>query len=287
MFGRLKRHRPSLNVQGAMVSDVGTVRPHNEDRVAFRIDAAKPSGRSDRVLAIVADGMGGHAAGEVASQIAVDTCLKRFSAAPNRPAPWLTHTLLGADRAVRCAAAADARRRGMGTTIALILIQDGRLHTGHIGDCRVYRMRSGSLTQLTEDHSLVAALVANGDLSPEAARTHPQKNIVLQAIGKGEAVTPAVSPRTGHRLDAGDRILLCSDGLTDALTDKAIAACMRNVPAAQEACDVLRYQALKAGARDNVSLGIFDLSAAAQTVAAPTASPLAETGDISITGALT
>lgn len=285
MFGFPTRPRQPLSITGAMLSHVGAVRPHNEDCVSFIVTPqTRRSASSNTVLGVVADGMGGHAAGEVASDIAVQTCLRRFRSGVGKAQTWLRDTIQSADASVRAAAAQTPSRRGMGTTLAILLISDGRLFTGHVGDCRIYALRNDDLKQLTRDHSLVAELVARGDLTETAARHHPQKNIVLQAIGKGENIVPDVSPR-GLRLVAGDRYLVCSDGLTDALRDEAITACLRNAANASEACELLCYQALKAGARDNVSIGVFDVHAGSG-VPAPSPSSLAETGDISIEGAL-
>ncbi len=283
MFGFLTRTRPTLRITGAMLSHVGAVRPHNEDCVSFIVTPGRRRACSNTVLGIVADGMGGHAAGEIASEIAVDTCLRRFRSGAGKARTWIRKTILSADASVRKAAAQSPDLQGMGTTLAILLMTEGRLFTGHVGDCRIYALRNGELKLLTRDHSLVETLVARGELSASAVRQHPQKNIVLQAIGTGTEIVPDIAPQ-GRRLAAGDRYLICSDGLTDALADDAIAACLRNVDGAAEACDVLCHKALKAGARDNVSIGVFDVHPDASAPAIQT-SPLAETGDISIEGA--
>ncbi|MEM7766262.1 MAG: protein phosphatase 2C domain-containing protein [Pseudomonadota bacterium] len=279
MFDFIKRARQALTIEAAMISHVGAVRVHNEDMVSFVVLPRQDGARSETVLGVVADGMGGHAAGEVASEIAVEACLGRFRQVANDASGWLRTTLLAADASVKVAAQADLSRTGMGTTIALVLVREGRLYTGHVGDCRIYRLRNGALKRLTRDHSLVAEWVARGELSEDAARHHPKKNIVLQAIGQGQEIVPEVSAR-GHALECGDRILVCSDGLTDALTDLAIASCLRNADGAGTACKVLCHQALKAGAPDNVSIGVFDVHRLAAASA-----PLSETGDIFIEGA--
>lgn len=283
MFGFLKRPRQALRLSGAMVSHVGTVRRHNEDRGTFRIVAGGVDEASDMVLGVVADGMGGHAAGEVASEIIVETCLAWFRQGVVKAPAWIKETLLLADQNVRAAAKADASRAGMGATAALILIENGRLYTGHVGDARIYRFRNDELTQITRDHSLVAELVARGDLTEEASRTHPQRNVVLQAVGTGRGVSPEVSAK-GERLLPGDRILVCSDGLNDALHDSEIAACLRGVGDTAAACNALCADALNAGASDNVSIGLFDARIHAAAPAGVN-SPLAETGDIVLEGA--
>jgi serine/threonine protein phosphatase PrpC len=197
-------------VSSAVASHTGLRRPGNEDAFCVRADLG---------LYVVADGMGGHAAGEVASKLAIEAIEEYMSAQPAPDAPGaapipagerLTAALLLANRRLGDAMAADAALRGMATTAAAVLIADGASTVAHVGDSRVYRWRGGRLQPLTQDHSWVGEQVRAGVLTDADARRHPWRNVVTRAIGGGP--DPAVDVSTVD-LQAGDRLLLCSDGL--------------------------------------------------------------------------
>jgi protein phosphatase len=223
-------------------SDVGRERPANEDSVL--VD------HEDRLYA-VADGMGGHRAGEVASATAIDALKSAF--ADGAP---LDRAVAEANAAVFDKASANLDMRGMGTTLtAAALLDDHRVLLGHVGDSRAYLMRDGAVTQITEDHSLVEQLVREGRLSPEEAASHPQKAIITRALG----IDPEVEVDT-YPVDLlpGDRILLCSDGLTNMLADTTIAGVLRRQPDPQEAADMLVALANEAGGDDNITVVVID-----------------------------
>src|SRR4051812_8789480 len=224
-----RQHRPrgemtSLALRWGAVTDVGRVRGNNEDKLYT----------SPRLL-VVADGMGGHLGGEIASDIAVRTLESQFVEAT---AEGLLEAAYEANRVVHDAAAEDPDLRGMGTTlVAIAPVEDGdALAWINVGDSRLYLLRSGELTQVSEDHSLVEEAVRSGELSPEEARTHPQRNIVTRALGIGANVTI-----DGDRVDVveGDRFLLCSDGLTDLIDDNKIGSTLRRLADPNEAASDL------------------------------------------------
>ncbi|MGH9036972.1 MAG: Stp1/IreP family PP2C-type Ser/Thr phosphatase, partial [Acidimicrobiia bacterium] len=223
-------------------TDVGRGRPANED--TFLVD------HDDRLYA-VADGMGGHRAGEVASATAIDALQAAF--ADGAP---LDQAVGEANAAVFAKASANLDMRGMGTTLtAAALLDDHRVLLGHVGDSRAYLMRGGGVTQITEDHSLVEQLVREGRLSPEEAASHPQKAIITRALGIDPEVEVDTYPVD---LRPGDRLLLCSDGLTNMLADTAIAGVLRRQSDPQAAAEQLVDLAYEAGGDDNITVVVID-----------------------------
>jgi len=236
----------ALALSCAVRTDTGPVRPHNED-AAF----ATPR------LAAVADGVGGHAAGEVASRVVI-------GALAGLEKSWVDGSL---DEAL-APAVADGNDRiaffmecrpetaGMGTTLTAVALH-GDYVVANIGDSRTYLLRDGDLRRLTRDDSLVQRLVDSGAVTPAEARTHPQRSLVLDALdGDPERRPPAVTPLAAR---AGDRLLLCSDGLSDALDDERIADLL-GVASREECAEGLVAAALAAGARDNVSVVVADVA---------------------------
>jgi PPM family protein phosphatase len=234
----------ALALSCAVRTDTGPVRPHNED-------AAFATAR----LAAVADGVGGHAAGEVASRTVVGALASLEKA-------WVDEPLeVAFARAVeegndRIAFIAECRPEtaGMGTTLTAVALHGDYL-VANIGDSRTYLLRDGALEQLTRDDSYVQLLIDQGHISREAAGTHPQRNLVLQALTGEEVMEPAMTVREAH---AGDRFMLCSDGLTDVVADAALAETLA-AEEPQESVDRLIALALEAGTRDNVTVIVADV----------------------------
>ena len=241
-------------------TDTGLARLHNED--SFRVDG-------DNGLYLVADGMGGHSHGEVASKIAVET-IARALRAPDAaktltrgdaiPAPegGLRPHSLRFKEAIRRAHDAmlnairdDLRLQGMGTTVAGLLVRDGVGAVAHVGDSRVYRMRGGDLRLLTRDHTWVNEQVMAGFLTEDQARTHPLRNVVTRALG-GEAEV-AVDVQEVE-LKKGDLYLVCSDGLTSMLTDAEIKSRLLSGKPLDEICRTLIADANERGGVDNVTV---------------------------------
>ncbi|HEX2040735.1 MAG TPA: Stp1/IreP family PP2C-type Ser/Thr phosphatase [Acidimicrobiales bacterium] len=235
-------------LRAGAATDVGRVRKNNEDSLLV----SSP-------LFAVADGMGGHAAGEVASNIAVETLAQRFEA--DHSANGLAEAVRAANRAVWERAQADHGLRGMGTTItAVALVEDGDdevLAVVNVGDSRAYRLQNGELEQLTEDHSLVEELRRSGRITDDEARSHPQKHVVTRALG----IEPDVDVDCFRVLPyKGDRFLLASDGLFDEVDDPAIASTLRRVADPDEAARTLVDMAKSAGGSDNITVVVVDVT---------------------------
>jgi serine/threonine protein phosphatase PrpC len=237
------------SLRAGAATDVGRVRANNQDQLLV----AEP-------LFAVADGMGGHAAGEVASETALDALHRVFAATETRSPESVRSAVRSANRAVWDAAESREELRGMGTTltgVALVPSDDGEVvAVVNVGDSRTYRMRAGELTQITADHSLVAELVAEGRIRPEEAETHPQRHVLTRALG----VYPDVDvdlltfePRVG------DRYLLCSDGLSREVTDAQVASVLRRLDNPQDAARELVDMARENGGSDNITVVLVDI----------------------------
>src|SRR5579859_3136005 len=228
-------------------SDIGKVRASNQDQLLV----AEP-------LFAVADGMGGHAAGEVASLTAVEALRAAF--AKERTAAGLVDAARAANRSVWEKAERDADLRGMGTTlVAVALVTDEgeeRIAVVHVGDSRVYLLRQGELEQLTSDHSLVQELVDDGQLSEADALTHPQRHVLTRALG----IEPDVTVDSLQVLPfKGDRFLLCSDGLSRELSDARVASILRRLANPQDAAKELVAEARANGGNDNITVVVVDV----------------------------
>jgi serine/threonine protein phosphatase PrpC len=233
----------------AAATDPGRVRRHNEDDLWPRPEGGEVArGESTApFLAAVADGMGGHVGGEVASGLAIEAAVEAHGDVVDRV------------RAANAAVVGTARHRprltGMGTTMTLAIFSGDALDIGHIGDSRAYLFREGDLEQLTTDHSLVAEMVASGELRPEEAAGHPFRSVITRALGMGDE---AAVDRVHRELLPGDRVLLCSDGLTTMLEHRQIAALLTGRPG-PEATAALVEAANQAGGFDNVSVVVVDV----------------------------
>lgn len=228
-------------------TDPGKVRDHNEDSVWPESDGSA----EEAVIVAVADGMGGHAGGEVASSVAIDTAMT----VGGEPAMRIQ----AANLAVVDAARERPRLKGMGTTLTLGAFDpDGDLDLAHVGDSRAYLWREDELIQVSKDHSYVAEMIEAGKLDPEDAANHPYRSVITRAVG----LDPSVDVDTyGIVLEPGDRIVLCSDGLTDMLTDEEIAAILAGSATPADAADALVTAANDAGGIDNVSVVVVDVEA--------------------------
>ncbi|PZF80457.1 PP2C family protein-serine/threonine phosphatase [Jiangella anatolica] len=251
-----------LTLRYAARSDVGLVREGNED-----------SGYAGPYLLAVADGMGGHAAGEVASRAAIDELLNADQLPDGDPIDVLSAAVSAANGRIDDMARADPSRAGMGTTSTALLWNGVQLALGHIGDSRAYLLRNGSLTQITRDHTFVQSLVDDGRITPEDAREHPARSVVTKVLQGQSPIHPDYSIID---VQAGDRVLICSDGLSDVVTDQEIESVLARAHTVDEAADQLIATALDAGAPDNVTAVVGELveadeadaSGAAATVAA-------------------
>lgn len=218
----------------------GKVRDHNEDAIGWDEGVA---------LAVLADGMGGHASGEVASDIVRTTVIER-----GRAGETLADAILQAHSAVQASADEDPSRTGMGSTVIAVRSLAGNYEIAWVGDSRAYLWRDQHLSQLTRDHSYLEWLITNGQLAEPEARNHPQRNIVTQSVGLGDPKPDVVR----GRLHSGDKILLCSDGLNDELTDAEIAQVCAGHRSSDAMIDALIEAALEHGGKDNVSVVIAE-----------------------------
>ena len=250
-------HATNLHLRGAMLSNPGVARSTNEDRAAYIIPNANDPRFSHGSLAIVADGMGGHAAGEVASAIAVEVISKTYYETDGSADTALETGFHAANAVIYEAAGQRAELEGMGTTCTALVVRDGKAYWAHVGDSRLYLLRDSQLQQLSEDQSLVMDLVRAGAITAEQARVCPERNIILRALGTRPRIEVEVQ-RDGLELQPGDCLLLCSDGLTDLADEETIRRILPgNSPF--EACEQLIEWALHQGGDDNVTVGVFAL----------------------------
>jgi PPM family protein phosphatase len=231
-----------VRITAAAATDIGRVREGNED--AYLNDAP---------LFAVADGMGGHQGGEVASRLALETLEVLFKNGRGTLADHLRE----ANRAVFERSGRDAAVAGMGTTLTAAVAEAGRLRLAHVGDSRAYLLRDGKLRMLTEDHTLVQRMVERGEITEQEAHVHPHRSVLIRTIG----TEPDVQIDEGV-LDAqdGDRILLCSDGLTGMVADEQIERILRDAAEPRDAVRELVRAANAAGGVDNITVVVLDLS---------------------------
>ncbi|WP_134700315.1 Stp1/IreP family PP2C-type Ser/Thr phosphatase [Ammoniphilus sp. YIM 78166] len=236
-------------MQAAYKTHIGCVRAFNEDT------GAVVNLHNGYIVAIVADGMGGHQAGDVASLMAVDIVKMELQELPDRLTPddaidRLDRAILLANDAVYNYSKSHDDCHGMGTTVAACIVSKEWLVIGHIGDSRIYRVSNEEITQLTNDHSLVNELLRNGQITAEEAVNHPQKNILIRALGTDHNVEVELK---AMEWEAGDQLLLCSDGLSNKVSADDMAYTMQNAATIEDAVDNLIEKALQAGGEDNIT----------------------------------
>ena len=237
------------------ITDRGRVRRENQD--AFY------TWQGDGVaLGVVCDGMGGAQAGNVASAIAAQRFVEVLSDMPGQPPQRMKRALELANTAVFQRSRSDPSCRGMGTTLVAAFAKEDVAHILNVGDSRCYHLSAGSVRQVSRDHSLVEELVALGRITPEQARVHPNRNIITRALGtehqiQGDLFVVELRP--------GDRLLLCSDGLSNEVEDRELLSLM--APTLEESCQNLLRQALDRGAPDNVTVVLLEAEEETETVA--------------------
>lgn len=236
----------TLSLHAVARTDAGLVRENNED-----------SAFAGRRFVAVADGVGGSPSGEVASRIVIETLAPLEQDVARHGADVLLAELAVANRRIREAIEAEPAIDGMGTTLTAVLLGPDDATLLHVGDSRAYLVRGGRLRQLTVDDTLVQAMVERGLLAPEEVRHHPHRSIITQAV-QGREFTPTVTTLT---LEIGDRLLLCSDGLSDIVTDEALGEVLGGYTDAEAIADRLIKLAIAAGAPDNVTVVVADVTA--------------------------
>ncbi len=244
-----------MGIRAAGSTDVGCVRKHNEDSFMLDIDLG---------LFVVADGLGGHAAGEVASQIVVDTVARFVGATMEKDRTWpveydpslsydgnrLKVALLLSDQAIAADIRQNPERETMGSTVVAGLLNGPKITLAHVGDSRAYILGPEGIHQVTRDHSWVAEQVANGILTPSEARVHPFRNVITQALGNGGDLDIEVQ---NLELSKSERLLLCSDGLSGMIGDKQIWEIVEHSADLQQAVDSLINIAREHGGEDNIT----------------------------------
>ncbi len=218
-------------------SDKGKVRDNNEDFASAK----------DNIL-IVADGMGGHNAGEVASKVAAETAMKVLLKGDKDRKELIKEAIDEANREVL--ALATDERSGMGTTIDICVVDEETLYLGHVGDSRVYIIRDGRAEAVTHDHSYVEMLIQKGEITKEEAKNYPMKNMITKAIGVGEKCEGDIFE---FSLKENDKILLCTDGLTNMVSDGEIAKIISREENCEKAASELVKAANEAGGMDNIT----------------------------------
>lgn len=245
-----------MNLYG--LTDIGLVRKNNQDSYAIRVldDAL--------AIAVVCDGMGGAQAGNVASAVAVeafaatleDACKQGLPPDPERKQELLRSACRAANTQVFDLSQKNPEYQGMGTTLVAALALSREVYVVNVGDSRGYILSEGQLTQITSDHSLVQALVDCGDITPEEARTHPKKNVITRALGVDDSIRSDVFC---VEYKEGDVLLLCSDGLTNTVTDAVLQAELSQLTSPEETARKLLTLAVEQGAPDNVTVILAQL----------------------------
>jgi len=255
-----------LTVAASVLSDPGCVRETNEDN-GRHISPSLEAERAERgTLTIVADGMGGHSSGEVASEMAVDLIGRYFYDNGSSPVEEaLRQAIEQASAEIFDSSIADTRLFGMGTTVVALVIRDNTAWVAHVGDSRLYRLRSNHMELLTMDHSQVMEMVKMGLLSFDEAQNHDDKNVILRAVGTQPNVEVEISGP--FEVVEGDQFLLCSDGLCDMVGDEEIANIWNASDAIHVAVERLIDLAKQRGGSDNITVAIVRASAERPEVA--------------------
>ncbi|MEO8293493.1 MAG: Stp1/IreP family PP2C-type Ser/Thr phosphatase [Actinomycetota bacterium] len=230
-----------MRVRAGIATDIGRVRERNED-----------SYLAEAPLFAVADGMGGHKGGEVASRLALET----LEGAPGEAGGGLAQRVRAANAAVFERSQADRAVSGMGTTLTAVVLAGTAASIAHVGDSRAYLLRAGDLRQLTDDHTLVNRMVKSGEITAAEAGVHPHRSVLTRALGTEAEVEV---DEFDVALTDGDRLLLCSDGLTGMVTEAQIVAILSATPDAQDAANRLVRAANRAGGVDNITVVILDV----------------------------
>jgi protein phosphatase len=234
-----------MRLGAAASTDVGMCRRANEDCYAMAPEVG---------LYLVADGMGGHKAGQIASRLASECSVRAIQALESQavaPLEKLRHAVGCANREIHQRAERNSELRGMGTTLVALLVEQGRVALAHVGDSRAYRIRRGRIRLLTDDHSIVAELLRRRKISEDDAREHPHRHVLTRALGVAPATEPDLAELTPL---PGDTFVLCSDGLTTHLEDNEILAVVEQERELQETCDALIEGANQRGGLDNITI---------------------------------
>jgi protein phosphatase len=239
-------------------SEIGHARENNEDKFDFYEPDEEPLLAARGSVYLVCDGMGGHNAGQIASELAAKQFLHAYYHLGGTAQEAARHAILQAHHYIAEMASKIPSRYGMGTTLTALILKQGEGILAHVGDSRCYRLREGVFEQLSRDHTLVARLVEQGIITPEQAKYHPQRNVIRQAVGVADPSEPLEPDIETFALQAGDLYLLCSDGLTDMVDDAEIEAILRDEPPTRAAWRLVD-RALANGGRDNITVVLVQI----------------------------
>jgi len=245
-----------LEIEVSILTHMGNVRTNNEDSVSLVRPSMREVMQSHGVLALVADGMGGQEGGELASKLAIDTIARSYYRSKAKPQNALEEAFREANQEIFECAAANSDLAGMGTTCVAVVVLEDLAWWAWVGDSRLYLWRNQQILQMSEDHTVVYDLVRHGLLAAEEARNHPDRSVLARAMGTKKHIDFAFGNEP-LRLQAGDRLLLCSDGLHDLLTDVDIAYCLASEQLSDSAGILLR-RALERGGFDNISIVLLE-----------------------------
>lgn len=249
----------TTEVAASVQTDTGCVREANEDAGRHVAPNDKEVLLQKGTLTIVADGMGGHASGEIAAQMAIELISEiYYSDAQNPPAPALKNAIETASAEIYQTSLTDEKYFGMGTTVVALVVLGETAIAAHVGDSRIYRMSGGEMEMLTLDHSQVMEMVKHGILTMDEARNHDDKNVILRAVGTQPAVEAEIS--APFIVQPNDEFLLCSDGLSDMLADEEIWEIWTNCREIHTACERLIEAAKERGGYDNITVGIVRIT---------------------------
>ena len=248
-------------VLATIQTDPGCVRDVNEDASRFIAPNDPEVLAKKGTLLIVADGMGGHSAGEVASGIAVETISQTYFESGDNPADSLKAAFAEANLRIYEASKSNEKFEGMGTTCTALVLQHDSALAAHVGDSRLYLIRSSEIYLMTEDHSAVMEMVKLGIISMEQARHHEDKNVIVRALGTAPQVEVSIWENP-LEVRAHDQFVLCSDGLTDLVEDKEIKSVVLSANDNHSACENLIQLAKKRGGYDNITVGILSMEPA-------------------------
>ncbi len=245
-----------LQVDAGWRSDKGAVRETNEDSAIIVVPSDPDTLDEKGVLALIADGMGGHEGGEIASSTVVEMVPEFYYGDERFTEGRLVQAVEEANRAIYERGRADRMLAGMGTTCTALVLRQGLAYAAHVGDSRIYLVRAGSAYRMTEDHSATMQLVNKGLLTLAEASRHEDRNVILRAVGTQEKVD-VETWRSPFPVRNGDAFLLCSDGLHEALSDDEIANYCSSMESVERTCEAMIGEALARQCSDNVSVAIL------------------------------
>jgi protein phosphatase len=262
------RSAKEVQLQAIAVTDTGIARDHNEDAVRFVRPADPAVRRNMGCLAIVADGMGGHASGEIASTLAIDTIAEQYYTVRKNPLKALGLAARAANESIFTLASDNKKLRGMGTTCTAVALAGRELYIMHIGDSRAYLYKKGELIQLSEDHTYVQELLNSGEITALEAQNHPEGNILTKSLGTSKKRFCDLF-KSEYRFEQGDKLLLCSDGLYEYFTTQQLAEFLGK----QDLGDISRLlskKVMEMGAQDNFSILLVEEKVTQLSASVPT-----------------